>query len=124
MLVVDDEPDARELLTTVLEQAGATVRAVASAEEAVTAVQSDDPDVLISDIGMPDEDGYSLIRRVRALDHERGRGVPAIALTAYARREDRQRVFAAGFQIHLSKPAPADELRHAVSLLAQRHGRQ
>jgi len=117
VLVVDDETDAREFVTTVLEQYGADVVAVASVAEALAAV-SRSTDVLISDIGMPEEDGYSLIRKVRALVQDRQ--IPAIALTAYARAEERTRAIAVGFQMHLSKPVEPIELATVVASLAGR----
>jgi CheY-like chemotaxis protein len=89
VLVVDDDTDARHLITTLLEERGARVRAVGSADEALAALESDRPDVLVSDIEMPGQDGYSLMRTIRALPPERGGRVPAAALTAYARTEDR-----------------------------------
>ena len=117
---VDDEADARELLRRVLESRGAKVFTAASASQALDLVTKEKPDVLVSDIGMPEEDGYSLIRRVRALEPERGGGVPAIALTAYARAEDRMKAITAGFQMHLSKPVETAELLTMVSSLAGR----
>ena len=104
VVVVDDDADTRELLTTVLGEAGADVVAVQSARDALAAIQSRAPDIIIADIGMPEEAGYALIRRVRAIAADRGGRAPAIALTAYARTEDRERALAAGFQVHLSKP--------------------
>lgn len=119
VLVVDDEEDARHVLATTLLKAGAHVRTAASAQQALTLWNEAVPDVLISDIGMPKEDGYSLIRTIRTLPEERGRGVPAIALTAYTRTEDRIRAISAGFQMHISKPADGLELLTMVSSLAQ-----
>ncbi|MFI5397801.1 MAG: PAS domain S-box protein [Candidatus Binatia bacterium] len=110
ILVVDDEPDTLDTLRTVLEQAGALVRTAASAREALVALQDWNADVLLSDIGMPDEDGYSLIRKVRALTPNRGGYIPAVALTAYARVEDRLKVLSAGFQTHVPKPVEPAEL--------------
>ncbi len=118
VLVADDEPDARDLLRTVLEQAGARVEAAASAAEAFDALQWFRPSVIVSDIGMPEEDGYGLIQRIRALDLERGGLVPAIALTAYARAEDKAKALAAGFSTHIAKPVISDELLRAVADLA------
>ena len=97
VLVVDDQPDARDLIMRVLEDCSARVLTAASAEEAVPLVESSRPDVLITDIGMPDADGYELLRRVRALGPAHGGRVPAIALTAFARSEDRTRALRAGF---------------------------
>ena len=119
VLVVDDEPDARGVARRHLEACGATVPTAASADEAFAAVSADPPDVLVSDVGMPGENGYSLIARVRRLPPAAGGGVPAVALTAYARSEDRDRAIAAGFQLHLVKPADAADLTAAVASLAR-----
>jgi CheY-like chemotaxis protein len=104
VLVVDDEPDARELLTAILEHHGATVTATGSAEEALAAVEERAPGVLVSDIGMPGADGYELMRRLRALPDPERRATPAVALTGFARPEDGARALEAGFAAHLSKP--------------------
>lgn len=120
VLVVDDDPDARELLGLVLGQCGAKVTAVGSAAEALELIKGWTPDVLVSDIGMPDEDGYSLIRKVRALDSTRGSRLPAVALTAYARVEDRMRALAAGFQMYVAKPIDPGELAAVIASLAGR----
>jgi PAS domain S-box-containing protein len=120
VLVVDDHADARELICRVLEDSAATVTAAASAVEAVALVESARPDVLVSDIGMPDIDGYELLRRVRALGPQRGGHVAAIALTAFARSEDRTRALRAGFQVHVSKPVDAAELIATVASVAGR----
>jgi PAS domain S-box-containing protein len=117
VLVVDDEFDARALLTTMLERSGAQVLAVSSAREALESLEKWRPDVLIADIGMPVEDGYSMIRRVRALPRERGGQTPALALTAYARTEDRIRALSEGYQMHLAKPVDRVELATVVSSL-------
>lgn len=122
VIVVDDEVDARNLIKRLLEDRAAVVRTAGSAEEAFELLRADRPDVLISDIGMPVEDGYDLIRRVRALPRDRGGATPAIALTAYARSEDRQKVILAGFQLHLAKPVEAGELLASVASLAGRTG--
>jgi PAS domain S-box-containing protein len=122
VLIVDDETDSREVLTATLEQVGAEVTAVASASEALDAITQLTPDVLVSDIGMPLEDGYSLIRKVRQLKAEQGGQIPAIALTAYARPEDRMRAIAAGFQMHIAKPLEPAELVTMVASLAGRSG--
>ncbi len=119
VLVVDDEPDARETLRQILEHCNAEVETVASAAEAVKRVESWRPDVLLSDIGMPGEDGYELIRRVRELPPERGGRTPAAALTAFARGEDRRRALRAGFQMHLAKPVEIQELATVVASLAR-----
>lgn len=122
VIVVDDEADSREFIITLLEQSGAEVIAVASASEAIEAVSHVKADVLISDIGMPDEDGYSLIRKVRALRAEQGGMIPAVAVTAYARSEDRTRAIASGFQMHISKPVEPEELVTVVAtFLKPRH---
>jgi len=120
VLVVDDERDARELVQAVLRQYGADVRAVASAEDAFHEVRRWRPDVLVADIGMPDEDGYTFLRRVRALAAAEGGTTPAAALTAYALREDRERALAAGFQEHVAKPVPPARLADVVARLACR----
>lgn len=122
ILAVDDEVDARDLLVTILQAHGAAVQVAASSEEALKILEQFQPQVLISDIGMPDEDGYGLIRRVRALKPEQGGRVPALALTAYAREEDRRRSLLAGFQMHLPKPVNPDELIVVVASLAGRIG--
>jgi PAS domain S-box-containing protein len=123
VLIVDDEVDSRELLVAALEQFEAKVFAVGSASEALDAVSQLKPDVLVSDIGMPLEDGYSLIRKVRHLSAEQGGQIPAIALTAYARSEDRMKAIAAGFQIHIPKPVEPAELVTVVASLAKRTGK-
>ncbi|HKQ51155.1 MAG TPA: PAS domain S-box protein [Pyrinomonadaceae bacterium] len=120
VLVVDDEPDTRELLKAGLGRCGAEVTAAASTAEALDAVRAAPPDLLISDIGMPDEDGYELIRRVRALTDEAGARVPAIALTAYARVEDRMQALRAGYQMHVPKPVEMAELVAVAASLVQR----
>ncbi len=120
VLVVDDEFDARSLLTAMLERCGAQVIAVGSAREGIDSVESWKPDVLIADIGMPVEDGYGLIRRVRALPKEHGGQTPALALTAYARTEDRVRALSEGYQVHLAKPVDRAELAAVVAGLGHR----
>lgn len=122
VLVVDDEQDARSLVTEVLEGHGARVTSVGSAAEALREIQRERPDVLVSDIGMPEEDGYSLIRSVRALTGGGAKEIPAAALTAYARKEDRTRAMYAGFQAHVAKPVDPDELLIVVATLAGRTG--
>ncbi|TMQ25294.1 MAG: response regulator [Deltaproteobacteria bacterium] len=119
ILVVDDDDDARELIAAVVAAAGAIVKTASGAAEAYDAVQEDPPHVLISDIGMPGEDGYSLMRRVRALPPERGGDVPAIALTAYARAEDFQAAIQAGFQLHVAKPIRPHALVDAIAAWAR-----
>ena len=118
ILVVDDELDARSLLKRVLEARDMKVTVASSASEALEAMRSARYDVLISDIGMPEQDGYEFIRQVRRLPFDRGALVPAIALTAFARSEDRTRALMAGYQSHLSKPVEVAELVAAVASLA------
>jgi CheY-like chemotaxis protein len=120
VMIVDDEAETRDLLTAILTRRGAEVRACASAAEALASVGEWQPLVLVSDIGMPDEDGYVLIRKLRALGPERGGNVPAVALTAYARSEDRTRALASGFQMHVPKPVEASELIMVIASLAGR----
>jgi CheY-like chemotaxis protein len=120
VLVVDDEFDARALLTAMLERCGAQVVAVSSAREGLESIESWKPDVLIADIGMPVEDGYGLIRKVRALPRERGGQTPALALTAYARTEDRARALSEGYQVHLAKPVDRFELAEVLTTLGQK----
>jgi PAS domain S-box-containing protein len=120
VLVVDDEADARALIKRLLEGCHAVVTTAASADEAVRWMESEIFDVLISDVGMPSEDGYSLIRRVRALGPERGGDTPAVALTAFARAEDRVKAETAGFQHHIVKPVEPRELLAAIVGLRSR----
>jgi PAS domain S-box-containing protein len=124
ILVVDDEPDARDLVATVLKEAGAETREADSASSAIEALDRQVPDVLVSDIGMPREDGYTLLRNLRSRAPDQGGSVPAIALTAFTRREDVDRAMEAGFQLHLAKPVePADLVAaaHRLAERAQRH---
>lgn len=121
ILVVDDEVDAREYVVAVLEECKAEVLVANSAQAAIDLLTQQSPDVLVSDIGMPEADGYSLIAQVRSLPAEQGGQIPAVALTAYARVEDRTRTIAAGFQSHLSKPVEPAELVAIVARLAQWH---
>ncbi|OLC14874.1 MAG: hypothetical protein AUH29_09450 [Candidatus Rokubacteria bacterium 13_1_40CM_69_27] len=116
--------DARVLLTLVLEQCGARVTVAGCVGEAVEAVERLRPDVLVSDIGIPGEDGYALIKRVRALTPERGGSIPAVALTGHARPEDAVEALRAGFQVHLPKPVePADLVRMVAQLVNGRRER-
>ncbi len=115
VMIVDDQPDARELISMVLMQAGAEVVTAGSVADALVALKGAKPDVLLSDIGMPDEDGFTLISRLRSLSPEDGGRIPVIALTAYATEDDRQRSLAAGFENHVSKPVNSDELISAVA---------
>ena len=115
VLVVDDDPDARDVLQTILEEHRMTVRAVPSAAEAIRALDAQLPDVIVSDIGMPHEDGFSLMRRIRRRGPDAGGNVPAIALTAYAAERDKAEAAAAGYQAHVSKPFEPDELLATVA---------
>ena len=123
LLAVEDDPDARELIVTILRQCQAEVKGVASVAEAMAALSEWHPDVLVSDIEMPDEDGYSLIRRVRAEEGVSGVRVCAIALTAQARLEDRMRALAAGYDAHIAKPVHPAELMTVVESLTRRNSR-
>lgn len=120
VLLVDDEPDVRELLTTVMEGSGAKVIAVASVKEALEVLDSTQPDILVSDIGMPVEDGYMLMRKVRDREAQGGRRLPAVALTAYAREEDCEAAIESGFQMHMSKPVNTAQFVMTVANLAGR----
>jgi PAS domain S-box-containing protein len=120
VVVVDDQADTREFITTVLEQCQAEVKAVGSVAEALQIIRQWKPDVLVSDIGMPQEDGYSLIRKLRSQPPELGGNIPAAALTAYARAEDRMRAIQEGYQLHLPKPIEAAELATVVASLVGR----
>jgi PAS domain S-box-containing protein len=122
VLMVDDEADARRLLGKVLEESGAIVTAVRTVAEAMEAITNGPlPEVLISDIAMPDEDGYDLIRRVRGMGIN-AKQLPAVALTAFAHKEDRRRVLLSGFQVHVAKPVDPHELSALVASLAGRTG--
>jgi len=118
VLVVDDEPDARTLIKRVLEAQGASVYTVDSVPAAIGAINQHKFDVLLSDIGMPGEDGYSLLEKIRELGPERGGETPAVALTAFARSEDRRQALMAGFQMHVPKPVEATELVAVVANLS------
>ena len=120
ILVVDDQADAREAIGLVLGQHGAEVSAVGSVDEAFARLGHVLPDVIVSDIAMPHEDGYAFIRRLRQLGPERGGRVPAIALTAYARQIDRKEILAAGFQACLTKPIDAAELAVEIERIVRR----
>ncbi len=121
ILVVDDDPDTRDLVTTILTRCGSEVRASESAADALLTFQEWQPDLLVSDIGMPQTDGYALIRKLRKLKSKRARQIPALALTAYATDEDQSLALSAGFQRHLSKPIEPESL---VSSIAAALGRQ
>lgn len=120
ILIVDDELDVRDLLTNVIEESGGKAIAVESVSGALQFLEKLQPDVLFSDIGMPDQDGYALIRQVRKMEAAREGLLPAIALTAYVREEDSQKAIASGFQMHLPKPVDIEQLVRAVASLAGR----
>ncbi|MDB9379256.1 response regulator, partial [Nodularia sphaerocarpa] len=117
ILVVDDDPDMRELVEFILIQAGAQVTTAASALQALTLLNQSIPDLLLSDIGMPQMDGYSLIRQIRKYSPQEGGTIPAIALSAYAGEINQQQALQAGFQQHISKPIEPDELIRAIAIL-------
>jgi len=119
-LFVDDDVDARKLTTMMLEECGAEVRTVGSAAEALAACDEWRPDILIADIGMPVEDGYMLMKKLRALESERGGHIPAIALTAYGRKEDRLRALSVGYEYHVPKPVDPTELLIVVKSVINR----
>nr|WP_223265407.1 response regulator [Nostoc sp. 'Peltigera membranacea cyanobiont' 210A] len=123
MLVVDDEADVRQWITVVLEECGAKVSTFSSTEQGLKALEELHPDVLISDIGMPGEDGYALMRKIREIEAERGGRIPAVALTGYARVEDYKEALAAGFQLHVAKPVRAAELIAVVASLGKMSGK-
>jgi signal transduction histidine kinase len=117
ILVVDDDADGRTLTSLVLAQAGANVQGVASVQEALQLLEVERPDALVSDIGLPDVDGYELIRQIRQNEAEHGGFLPAVALTGYTRAEDRDRMLAAGFQAHIPKPVEPAELTGAIATM-------
>jgi len=123
VLVVDDEADARELIRQVLRDYDADVVTAGSLEEAMVMLKQQRPTVMISDIGMPDQDGYELMRSIRALPAQEGGETPAVALTAFARSEDRTRAMLAGYQVHISKPFEPRELVATLASLAGRAAR-
>ena len=123
VLVVDDEADMRMLLCIVLEECKAEVTAISSVDEAIDLLEHSKPDVLISDIGMPNKDGYLLLRHVKQIEAETGVAIPAIALTVYARKEDRTKALLAGFHLHIAKPVDPDELIAAIASLAKQSKR-
>jgi CheY-like chemotaxis protein len=120
ILVVDDDADGRTLTSLVLTQAGASVKAVGSVREALQLLEGERPDVLVSDIGLSDDDGFALIRQIRQYETERGGFLPAVALTGFARAEDRARSMAAGFQAHVQKPVDPVDLVKAIATIAHR----
>ncbi|HZL37437.1 MAG TPA: response regulator [Tepidisphaeraceae bacterium] len=118
ILIVDDEPDAREVIAAVLSRAGASVSCAGSVREALDKIEQGPPDVLVSDVAMPDRDGYDLIRLLRETPAAQGGTIPALALTAYAREEDRFRALTAGYQAHLAKPVSPADLTCAIARIA------
>jgi CheY-like chemotaxis protein len=121
VLVVDDDADTRTMVTMVFERCGSEVRASATAREALDIFELWHPEVMVCDIGMPDEDGYSFIRRVRLAEAHRTQQTPAVALTGYARSEDRARALASGYQMHIAKPIDPLQLANAITKLANRN---
>jgi CheY-like chemotaxis protein/two-component sensor histidine kinase len=119
VLIVDDEPDTRELVVATMSGCGCVVETAGAVGDALDAVRTFRPDVILSDIGMPGQDGYDLVRRLRELAPAEGGRTPAAALTAYARTEDRRQVLRAGFEMHLPKPVEPAELMAAVATLAR-----
>jgi CheY-like chemotaxis protein len=119
VLVVDDDDDSRQVVEVHLERHGAQVLTAASAAVALDLLQREHVDVLLSDVAMPGEDGYTLIRKLRALNTPRTAAIPAVALTAFARNEDRQQALQAGFQLHLPKPVDTHALIVAVAKLGR-----
>jgi len=117
VLVVEDEPDTREFLARLLASQGAVVSTAASVPEALTVFASAQPDILVSDIGLPGADGYDLLQQIRARNLADRGAIPAIALTAYARSEDRMRALTSGFQVHIAKPVESNELVAAIASL-------
>jgi len=115
ILVVDDDVDTRELIEWVLKRVGAEVTSVGSAREALDVLEREKPHLLVSDIAMPEEDGYALLRKIRALPPERGGRIPAIALTAHSLVQDRLQSLRAGFQSHVPKPVVPEELVEVVA---------
>jgi len=120
VLFVDDQPDTRELVTFALTQYGAEIRGSSSVREALEVLEQWKPAVIISDIGLPGEDGYELVQRVRALKPQQGGSIPAVALTGYASLTDEVKAFAVGYQAHLSKPVELDQLVATIARLAGR----
>jgi CheY-like chemotaxis protein len=120
ILVVEDEPDTRLMIKMALERYGAAVIPAANAGEALECLKKRPIDLLLSDIAMPEEDGYTLINKVRALKPEQGGNIPAVALTAYARAEDCANTLSAGFQMHMPKPFEPIELARAIASLVRK----
>jgi CheY-like chemotaxis protein len=120
VLVTDDEPDARDVMRVVLESHGAEVVLAGSAAEAMEALQQSVFDAIVADIGMPDQDGYSMMRSIRLLPADRGGAIPAIAVTAYATLRERDDAINAGFTAHMGKPFDPDRLVATISKITQR----
>ncbi len=120
VLLVEDDDDSRKLLGTMLKRYGARVTATKNAKEALSVFDEELPDLLLSDIGMPDEDGYELIRKLRSAPPDRGGLIPAIALTGYASRKDRERALTAGYQQHMAKPVEQADMIAAIAVLVGR----
>ena len=120
VLIVDDDIDTCEMLTFALNQWGAEAQASASVSEAFTSIAEWQPDVLLTDINMPGEDGYALMSRLRSLNGGSGANIPVIALTAMARPEDSEQALSAGFQLHLAKPVDIQELAEAIANLTKK----
>ena len=120
VLLVEDDDDSRKLLGTMLKRHGARVTSTKSAAEALNALEGELPDVMVSDIGMPEQDGYELIRRMRSLPVEKGGATPAIALTGYASRKDRERALSSGYQQHVAKPIEQADLIAVIASLVGR----
>lgn len=123
VLIVEDEPDAREVVGALLEARGAQVALTASVAEATESLSRNRPDVIVSDIGMPEVDGLEFARRLRKLSPERGGDTPIVALTAYTSAQDRLRTFEAGYNCHLGKPVDMDELVRVLERLSKRGSR-
>ena len=117
-----DQTDAQELIRRVLEECGAQVITCSSAAEALPILQREKPAVLLSDIGMPEVDGYEFLKKVRALGADRGGQIPAVALTAFARSEDRTKALLSGFTVHVTKPVEPNELAATIASVAGRVG--
>ena len=114
-MVVDDEADSRDLVTAILTRCGSEVRCCESTADALKAFREWKPDILVSDIGMPNEDGFALIKKLRKLRLKRAREIPAVALTAYATDDDRERTLSAGFQMHVTKPIEPEALVRSIA---------
>lgn len=119
VLLVEDDDDTREIVGLALESRGARLRSVSSSQAAIDSVREDPPDVIVSDIAMPGEDGHTFLRRLRALPRHRGGRIPAVALTAYGTRESRVESREAGFHYHLTKPVDTDKLVEILSGLVR-----